>query len=155
MAKSSSNLSPTNRRQWFRISSTWLQDLMELSPKQRLKQIKPLMEELSARLETKGFTSELRSGLSLWILELIEVEAQHTWRVKPVRILHPMEREFISAEAYGLFIQSLQSGIIPATESEAILEALASKHPLPLGTHELEGYLAEYWLKQISKYRPQ
>ena len=128
---------------------------MELKPSQRIKTLKPSLEALISQLEVQGFDSKVCSGLSLWVIENLENSSKFSWQTKAVRILHPMEREFITPEAYGLFLQVLRSGIVEAKDSEDLLEDIAAKYPLPIQIDILEIQLSEFWLKKIGKYTPQ
>jgi|TARA_B110000483_G_C18198182_1_gene544003 hypothetical protein len=148
-------LSQSQRRKWFRISSNWFSEFMELKPSQRIKILKPSLEKLISQLEVQGFDSKVCSGLSLWVIENLENSSKFSWQTKAVRILHPMEREFITPEAYGLFLQVLRSGIVEAKDSENLLEDIAAKYPLPIEIDILEIQLSEFWLKKIGKYTPQ
>ncbi len=148
-------LSQSQRRKWFRISSNWFSEFMELKPSQRIKTLKPSLETLISQLEVQGFDSKVCSGLSLWVIENLENSSKFSWQTKAVRILHPMEREFITPEAYGLFLQVLRSGIVEAKDSENLLEDIAAKYPLPIQIDILEIQLSEFWLKKIGKYTPQ
>jgi hypothetical protein len=151
----SKDISPQLRRAWYRISSSWWSDFLELTPKLRWRQLESRLNTLGDKLNQLGYEAPLINGLSLWIIESLEDITTHKWHVKPVRVLHHMEREYITPEAYGLFLEALQTGIMTPEDSEKFLEKLASKHHLPIEIHQLEDGLASFWLKKIKLYKPQ
>lgn len=152
---SSQLLSLQQKRKWYRTASSWLMDFIELSPKTRLRQLETNLRALDQSMTNKGFSQALNTSLSLWILDYLEREARSSWTPKPLRVLHQVEREYITPEAYGLFLQAMQSGILAVQESEHFLEKLAQKHQLPIEIEQLEEGLANFWLRKLDTYKPQ
>lgn len=148
-------LNAQDRRKWYRISSQWLQEFMELSPKNRMRQLESQLTQLSKKLSDQGFSPHLVSGLSVWVLEALDVHTPRIRTHQPVRILHQLERDYITPEAYGLFLQALRSGILQARDSEGFLEKMANKHQLPIELHQLEDGLATFWLSKVGQFKPQ
>ena len=71
-----------------------------------------------------------------------------------IRILHPVEEEVLSTEAWGLLIETISLGMIENQNAEEILEQVAQKGRLPIGRDHLEYGLASRWHGMLTAGSP-
>ena len=68
----------------------------------------------------------------------------------PYRVLHDMEKELISQEAYGFMLESIRLGFIEPPQTEFLLEELAIKEHLPLSQAVMKKTLIKNWVKTLN-----
>ncbi|MGL1901174.1 MAG: hypothetical protein OCC49_03480 [Fibrobacterales bacterium] len=67
----------------------------------------------------------------------------------PYRVLHDMEKELISPEAYGFMLESIRLGFIETTQTEFLLEEMALKEHLPISHSVIQKTMIKNWFKTI------
>jgi hypothetical protein len=102
---------------------------------------------LNNSLESLGLQQDQVSAINLWIVTHWD-DSSHS----PIqhRILHELEKDVISVEAYGIMIQAVYLGLLQWSDLEEILEELLSQEIVPVHRKALEKLLAERWFKQFA-----
>lgn len=67
-----------------------------------------------------------------------------------LRILHPVEQELISTEAWGVLLEAIQLGMIEHHAADDVLEQIAQRARLPIAKENLELGLANRWHGALS-----
>lgn len=88
----------------------------------------PAWESLALDLRRLGLDKTTADALVSWANSQAE-QSRHT-PVK-IRVLHPMEREFISVEAYDYILELYRLGLMDSNSMETLLENCAFLTSLP------------------------
>jgi hypothetical protein len=70
----------------------------------------------------------------------------------PIRILHPIEVDLLTSEAYGHFLTAVRLGLIGMNNVESLIEELAGVEPLPIQFEALERAIARRWRFHLRNY---
>lgn len=89
------------------------------------------MEILSGELMDRGYSEQEISTAFSWILERIAAfQDEISPNPKSFRVLHDIERVFISPDAYGYLLQLSSLGLLTSNELEKVIErALMISNP--------------------------
>ena len=98
----------------------------------------PQWERLAADLHRLGINKQLSDALVSWATAQAEQSRQSPVKI---RVLHPMEREFISVEAYDYLLELYRLGLIGPPQLENLIENCAFLTSLP-ATREQIGKMA-------------
>lgn len=95
----------------------------------------PAWERLAGDLRRLGLDKNTADGLVSWA----SAQAEHS-RQSPVKIrmLHPMEREFISVEAYDYLLELYRLGLMDPNAMESLLENCAFLTSLPASKEQVQ-----------------
>ena len=104
-------------------------------------------EDLKNKLSTMSLDPEIQKGIWAW-------SGQAVTRILPdspipQRILHQLESELLTSEAYGLLLKSLFSGITTPSDAEELIEDIAGKEPLPIQKSTMLRALTSSWVKEL------
>lgn len=91
--------------------------------------------ELNESLKTLGLSQSIRDALIVWA----EPHATN-WRKFPlkIRLLHPMEKELLSPEAYGYLLELYRLNLIEYPLMEAIIEQCGGLIRLPATREQVQ-----------------
>jgi hypothetical protein len=98
----------------------------------------PQWTSLAADLQRLGLNKTLSDALVSWATAQAEQSRQSPVKI---RVLHPMEREFISVEAYDYLLELYRLGLIGPPQLENLIENCAFLTSLP-ATREQIGKMA-------------
>ena len=114
------------------------------------------MEVLSGELLNRGYSEQEISTAFSWVLERMNLNREiQEPDPRSFRVLHNIEKVFISAEAFGYLLQLQWCGLINSDELERIIErALAAASP-SMEVKEMNSIVMEvlfgdsepYWLE--------
>jgi hypothetical protein len=107
---------------------------------------------LSQRL-SKLKLSSLQINL---ILASLENNIQNTFinaTNKPLRILHHVEQDILSADAYGLLLKCIRLGVLDIIMVENLVEEIASLGSLPIKEERIARGVAKRWRFHIKKQK--
>jgi hypothetical protein len=99
-------------------------------------------------LQKGGYEETFRNAVLLWTMENLAHHRKDHFRY---RILHEMEKEIITPEAYGLLIKSMHLGIIDLMQSEFIIEDAASRENHPVSYESIRNLITRSWLHNIER----
>ncbi|HKP97650.1 MAG TPA: DUF494 family protein [Fibrobacteria bacterium] len=88
----------------------------------------PLWDSLAADLDRLGLHKTTADALVSWAASQAEQSRQSPVKI---RVLHPMEREFISVEAYDYLLELYRLGLIGPPQLEQLIENCAFLTSLP------------------------
>jgi hypothetical protein len=88
----------------------------------------PAWERLADDLRRLGLDKNMADGLVSWASAQAEQSRQSPVKI---RMLHPMEREFISVEAYDYLLELYRLGLMDPNSMETLLENCAYLTSLP------------------------
>ncbi len=69
--------------------------------------------------------------------------------VERLRLLHPMEEELVTPEAYGALLDALRLGLLDRSQTEEIFEAAINQGPIPVDAATMEFHLAQSWARGL------
>ena len=95
-------------------------------------------DSLAADLHRLGLNKTMADALVSWAASQAEQSRQSPVKI---RVLHPMEREFISVEAYDYLLELYRLGLIGPPQLENLIENCAFLTSLP-ATREQIGKMA-------------
>ena len=98
----------------------------------------PQWDSLAADLHRLGLNKTTADALVSWATSQAEQSRQSPVKI---RVLHPMEREFISVEAYDYLLELYRLGLIGPPQLENLIENCAFLTSLP-ATREQIGKMA-------------
>ena len=98
----------------------------------------PQWDRLAADLHRLGLNKTTADALVSWATSQAEQSRQSPVKI---RVLHPMEREFISVEAYDYLLELYRLGLIGPPQLENLIENCAFLTSLP-ATREQIGKMA-------------
>lgn len=101
-------------------------------------------KNLSKRL-LKLNLSSLQANL---ILASLEDNIQNTFingTAKPLRVLHHVEQDILTAEAYGLLLKCIRLGVLDIIMVENLVEEIASLGGLPIKEERIARGIAKRW----------
>ena len=102
------------------------------------------MEVLSTELMKRGYSEHEISTAFSWILERIVVpEDEITANPGSFRVLHDIEKIFISKEAFGFLIQLASLGILSHSEIEQVIETALMESSPGLGVDRIKTLIAD------------
>lgn len=99
----------------------------------------PQWDSLAADLNRMGLSKTTADALVSWATSQAEQSRQSPVKI---RLLHPMEREFISVEAYDYLLELYRLGLIGPPQLEMLIENCAFLTSLP-ATREQIGKMAQ------------
>ena len=94
------------------------------------------LKELSEKLKEQGISeNEFDAALS-WLTERLQAQTfggqEFFTTSQSIRVLHPVERMILTAEAYGYLLQLEHANVIDKEQMEAVIDKAMSK-----GSHEV------------------
>lgn len=113
------------------------------------KGVHPDWSKLQKKLQGSGL-SPLHSQAIL--ASLIEAKQFREGQALHIRILHLVERDILSTEAYGLLLDGLRFGLVDVLHVESLLEELAGQESLPISSAALERTLARRWRYHLRNF---
>jgi uncharacterized protein Smg (DUF494 family) len=123
----------------------------------RSRRIRPdEVEAISDGLVAQGFTPrEVATALSLFIerfqRRIQRREPSFAAQPQSHRVLHPVERLFLSSEAYGYLLQLHHLGILDAEDLEAILQRVLMMGSVRVGEEEMKLVVASYLVESDAR----
>jgi uncharacterized protein Smg (DUF494 family) len=102
------------------------------------------IDEMSADLRSMGFTDTEISSAYDWLLKHIEDSPDsfslpgNSISKRAVRVLSTLEREIVSAEAFGYLLQLRQLNLLTAEQMEMILDRCSLFVNDPIGLNEMK-----------------
>ena len=108
--------------------------------------IQVMLKDLSEELRLQGYSeTELSMALS-WLTAQIERQGERLHSLSPlkgsVRVLHPVERMMLKADAYGYLLRLQQLGFIDMDQIEAIIERALSSGKSVITVHDIKMVIA-------------
>ncbi|MGL1936792.1 MAG: hypothetical protein OCD01_17320 [Fibrobacterales bacterium] len=103
-------------------------------------------DELTGSLSALDIPQSTIDVFSFWASGTLEYIHSKTF---PYRVLHDMEKELISPEAYGFMLESIRLGFIETTQTEFLLEEMALKEHLPISLSVIKRTMVKNWFKTI------
>lgn len=97
--------------------------------------IAPAWEDLAADLRKLGLDKHTADALVSWATSQAEQSRQMAVKI---RVLHPMEREFISIQAYDYLLELYRLGLMDAGSLENLLENCAYLTSLPASKEQVQ-----------------
>ncbi len=97
--------------------------------------IAPAWEDLAADLRKLGLDKHTADALVSWATSQAEQSRQMPVKI---RVLHPMEREFISVQAYDYLLELYRLGLMDAGSLENLLENCAYLTSLPASKEQVQ-----------------
>jgi uncharacterized protein Smg (DUF494 family) len=105
------------------------------------------MEVLSDDLLGKGYSKQEISTAFSWILERMKYTKHNfTAHPKSFRLLHDIERIFLSKESYGFLLQLSSLGLLSPEEFEIIIDRVMMEAVPSLPLDEFKSIVAEILL---------
>ena len=102
------------------------------------------MELLSTELMKRGYSEQEISTAFSWILERMVIADQEiTADPKSFRVLHDIEKIFISKEAFGFLLQLASIGMLSHTEIELVIEKVLMESSPSLNVEKVKTLIAE------------
>ncbi len=102
------------------------------------------------RLEEELKKSGLDEMRIRGITAALHAHIAHSSEHKPIRLLHPVEKEVISTEAWGVLIEAIHLGMIENQAVDEMLEQIAQWGRLPIKKESIELSLANQWHNILS-----
>lgn len=95
----------------------------------------PAWERLAGDLRRLGLDKNTADGLVSWA----SAQAEHSRQTPAkIRMLHPMEREFISVDAYDYLLELYRLGLLDPGSMETLLENCAYVTTLPASKEQVQ-----------------
>jgi len=102
------------------------------------------MEVLSSDLMKRGYSEQEISTAFSWILERVVVpEGEISPGRYSFRVLHDIEKIFISKEAFGFLIQLASIGMLSHSEIEQVIEAALMESSPGLSVDKIKALIAD------------
>ena len=99
--------------------------------------------KLSVALRGLGLDKPVADAVLFWANTQAESSGQTPVKI---RILHPMEKEFISVEAYDYFLDLLRLGLIGPMQMEQLIEGCAFMTVLPVNREQARSLASKsFW----------
>jgi hypothetical protein len=95
----------------------------------------PAWEHLAQDLRHMGLDKTTADALVSWATSQAEQSRQSPVKI---RVLHPMEREFISVEAYDYILELYRLGLMDSNSMETLLENCAFLTSLPASKEQVQ-----------------
>ncbi len=103
-------------------------------------------ELLHNDLKKIGLNSQIADAFISWAST--SLDAIHKGKF-PYRVLHEMEKELITKEAYGCMLEAIRLGFIETTQTEFLLEEMALRENLPISLHTMKRTLVKNWFTKL------
>ena len=100
------------------------------------------------KLNTKLSDSNLNTTQVNLILASLEDNIQNTFvngTNKPLRILHHVEQDILTADAYGLLLKCIRLGVLDIIMVENLVEEIASQGGLPIKKDRIARGISKRW----------
>ena len=97
-----------------------------------------------------SFSVSMQTSIDLWTMENLD---QHRPELVRPRILHEIEKRFISSEAYGRMLEAQSLGMLSPSQIEAVLEDIASRELIPVGPEHMQKLIVKIWMRNITGIR--
>ena len=105
---------------------------------------KPMVKSL----EEDGIPASRANAVVYWASNYVEVNRMKS---SSHRILHEMEKDLITSEAYGVMLEALSLGLIESNQTEFLLEEIAIKEDLPISVGAMKNMLINTWFNNFKK----
>ena len=105
---------------------------------------KPMVKSL----EADGIPVSRANAVVCWASNYVEA---NRFKSSSNRILHEMEKDLITAEAYGVMLETLSLGLIESSQTEFLLEEIAIKEDLPITVGAMKNMLVNTWFSNFKK----
>jgi uncharacterized protein Smg (DUF494 family) len=114
---------------------------------------KERMEFLSHELMNRGYSEQEISTAFSWIIERLSTSAEvPTPNPKSFRVLHDIEKIFISKEAYGFLLQLISLGLLSQSDFERVVERALLEFQPNLGSESIKPIIAEVLFGENESY---
>jgi len=94
------------------------------------KDIQIMLKDISEQLRLQGYSETELDMALVWLTTQIEKQSEKSESILPskgsVRVLHPVERIMLNADAYGYLLNLEQLGFVDADQIETIIERALS-----------------------------
>lgn len=119
--------------------------LLRLSKKSKI--AKKNWSEYEKKLKKLNVREDIRFSIILWtqshLKEHREQEFYH-------RMLHDLEKDMISTNAYGCLVEAVYFGIISWNDMDSILEEVVSEMSLPISSISIKTIIANRWFVEAN-----
>lgn len=123
----------------------------ELLRTRKIKGDQPETWQLLEEELKKGGVGEMRTR---GIIAALHAHLSQSSEHKPLRMLHPVEKEVVSTEAWGVLIEAIHLGMIENQAVDEMLEQIAQWGRLPIKKESIELSLASQWHHLLSAGSP-
>ncbi len=128
------------REKVFDALSSFLDTSLTISLK------KTQWELLHKDLKDIGLSSQTADAFTFWASETLDAIQKEK---SPYRVLHEMEKELITKEAYGCMLEAIRLGFIETSQTEFLLEEMAIRENLPISLHTMKRTLVKNWFAKL------
>ena len=103
-------------------------------------------KSLATDLRRMGLEQTVTDALVTWANNQSDQSRRAELRI---RMLHPMEREFISMEAYDHMLELLRLGLINQMQMEQLIENCAFLTNLPAGKAQIQKMVLRFFVESL------